>query len=354
MRHGILYPDILRYGSPVGAVDHNPVAESLVGFIRYPSLSAEEYFDQFAEQCERHQCRTLLLSGESFFSMPQVWRLEEGSDYLAHYRAKLERLKAHLGEAFCTVVVYLRRQEEWLESAIGHMIRYEGLYGQRVYVNDEKTLELLAPHMDYATLVDLWDDILKPVTLIAVPYERDRLQDRDVVRDFVRRVGLPLGPDGTETVDDENISLDRRYIWLKNILNRIDRSKDEERVIIDRLTVLNNQLPVRLKWRMTEELKASCRDRFASSNERLARRFGVAPDPFFTSPRPGPGGPSPIARPDAMREVDDRLAALLSFDQLYFSPATAWIRARTRLASKLRYGYPRLHTAAKRLARPFL
>jgi hypothetical protein len=354
VRRGILYPDILKHGAPVGALNHNSIAEALIGSIRYPGLSAEQYFDQFSKQCQRNRCETLLLSGESFFSVPQVWRLPVGADYLAHYRTKLNVLKELLGSATCTAVVYLRPQDDWLESAIGQIIRYEGLLGRRVYENDEQILALLSPHLDYATLLDLWDEVVRPEKLIAIPYERKRLYDQDVVHDFVTRLSLPISGQ-IETGGEEHISLDRSYLWLKNVLNRIDRSKDEERVIIDRLTVLNKRQPVRRKWGVAEALKAACRRQFAASNERLAQRLGIAPEPFFTSWAPDPSGPAAAAS-EATRhikaepELEDGLAALLAFEQLYFSPATRWVRARTRLVSKLRYDYPRLHTAAKRLA----
>lgn len=348
-RHGILYPDILNKGAPIGAIAHNPVAESLVGIMRHPRLSAQEYFEQFARQCEQRRCHTLLLSGESFFSVPHIWTLERSSDYAACYRAKLDSLKTLIGGASCRVVVYLRRQDEWLESAIGQIIRYEGLVGRRLYSDDREALELLAPHMDYAGLLDQWDEVLKPAALIAVPYERDRLLDRDVVRDFVARAGLPIVPDRSEAVRDEHASLDWRYLWLKNILNRIDRSKTEERVIIDRLTVLNDALDRREKWVVAEELKAACRQRFAASNERLARRAGIAPAPFFTPPPPAPTQQA-SGRSDEARALEDGLAALVSFDQLYFSPATSLVRLRKSLASDLRSNHPRLHNAIRRLS----
>lgn len=349
MRQGILYPDIVKHGTSIGAVTHNTVAESLSGIIRYPGLSAEEYFAQFQEQCRRHQCHTLLLSGESFFGIPHVWTLEPGADYLAHYRAKLDSLKKHLGTARCTVVVYLRRQDDWLESAIGQIIRYEGLLGRRVYHGDEQALELLAVHMDYAALLGLWDEVLAPEALIAVPYERDRLQGGDVVRDFVTRTGLPVPATSIEIGDEDNVSLDRRYLWLKNVLNRIGHSKDEERVIVDRLTVLNNRLPARRRWILAEELKALCRRRFAGSNDRLARRLGVSPAPFFSESR-SESRQGELRGSRAADEMEDGLAALFAFDELYFSLDTTRIRTRTRLASRLRYDHPRLHAALKRVA----
>lgn len=351
MRQGILYPDIMKHGMPIGAVTHNTVAESLSGIIRYPGLSAAEYFAQFREQCRRHQCHTLLLSGESFFGIPHVWTLEPGADYLAQYRAKLESLKKHLGTARCTVVVYLRRQDDWLESGIGQIIRYEGLLGRRVYSSDEQALELLSVHMDYAALLGLWDEVLAPEALIAVPYERERLQGGDVVRDFVTRTGLPLPAAAIETADEDNVSLDRRYLWLKNVINRIGRSKDEERVIVDRLTVLNSRLPVRRRWILADQLKALCRQRFVESNDRLAQRLGLAPTPFFSdaaAETPRAAARSGGSRVDS--ELEDGLAALFAFDEFYFSLDTRWIRTRTRLASSLRYDHPRLHAALKRVA----
>ncbi|MEQ9639375.1 MAG: hypothetical protein RIM84_05060 [Alphaproteobacteria bacterium] len=342
---GLLYPDVSVGGMPIDIIAHNVVAESLIDIRRYPWLTKDEYFCQFADQCDRQGCDAILLSGESFFSTPHVWTLAEGHDYLALYRHKLEVLKSFLdGIESCTVVVYLRPQEDWFESGVGHIIRYEGLLRRRIYENDNQLFELLAPHMDYAALLGLWDEVLQPDKLVAVPYERERLIDRDVVRDFAARIGVPLDFDLAQSVREENTSLDRRYLWLKNVLNRLDRDKNEERVIIDRLGTLNDRLSVRRKWVISDELRERCRRRFADSNDELAERFGIAPDPFFTPP-PNSKTTDPI------NETEDGLAALMAFDHLYSAPSTRLFLARTRLATRLRVGYPTLHTAAKRLVR---
>jgi hypothetical protein len=76
----------------------------------------------------------------------------------------------------------------------------------------------------------------------------------------------------------------------------------------------------------------------------------MAPDPFFTPPKATLDSRA-SERPSEARELEDGLAALMSFDQLYFSPATFRVRLRKGLASGLRTNHPRLHSAIKRLAR---
>ncbi len=90
---GVLYPDVYRGGIPLNVLEHNSFAESLCGFRRFPGFSAEEYFPQFLEQAQKQGCDTLLLSGESFWGAPQIWRLAEGVGFFETHATKLKNLK---------------------------------------------------------------------------------------------------------------------------------------------------------------------------------------------------------------------------------------------------------------------
>ena len=80
-QEGILYPDYYLTGMPLNTLNHNSFAEELSGLTRHPCLTFEEYCKQFTQEMKSTGCETMILSAESFFGAPQIWRLKEGQDF---------------------------------------------------------------------------------------------------------------------------------------------------------------------------------------------------------------------------------------------------------------------------------
>jgi hypothetical protein len=344
----ILYPDVYRRGIPLNVLEHNSFAEALCGFRRFPALSAEEYFSQFLKQAEQSKCDTLLLSGESFWGAPQIWRLDEGVEFFEAHATKLKNLKQLLGKSECHVVLYLRRQDEWMDSTIPQIIRYAGLMKQSIYENDAQTMDLLAPHLDYATLLGLWEKIIKPSEMTVIPFERDHLTGGDTVTDFINRIGVADCITSLKSKETrEHASLSREFILLKKTLNRIPKNKTEERTIIGILTDLDIKMGSNLKYEIAPELNAKLTDRMSSTNKTLARQYGGNGPVFFSTP----GGSKKLSsdtHPNGV-SLEDGMAAVIAFDNTYVSFTTALKRFKIASASFLRRNCPPLHALARRI-----
>ena len=342
---GICYPDVERNGIPLKVQDHNPVAEELSGIHRHPHLSAEEYFTQFREQAAKAGCQTILLSGESFFGAPHIWTLSKAEDFYASHKKKLERLKALLAGDECQIIVYLRPQDDWLESAIGQVIRYEGLLGRRIYENDNQLADLLAPHLDYAAILDLWRDILNPAQLTVIPFERTALKDGDTVADFLQRLDLrSFSPSpATKTGERHHASWGRDTLTLKKILNRIPKTKTAERTIVALLNDQDRHCGNHRRLRLDHGLRFAIREKYAALNRKLADQYGVRGTSFFgETDQASPADREPLQTPD------ETIAALIAFETRYFTLSRFLRYTMLQLKTYLRNKMPVVHAMARR------
>jgi hypothetical protein len=347
-KSGILYPDVYRGGIPLNVLEHNSFAEALCGFRRFPGFSAEEYWCQFQEQIQQSECHTLLLSGESFWGAPQLWRVPEGEEVLGSHLKKIRKLKEFVGQKDCHVVLYLRRQDEWMDSNIPQLIRYEGLLKYPVYQNDAQTVNALAPYLDYAAMLDLWEQTFKGSKMTVIPYERDHLMNGDIVSDFMERIGADDKIAFLKSKKiNEHASLSLEFILLKKFLNRLPKSRAEERTIIDILTDLDKKMGSRKKYKIDTALRVELMNSVAGQNRSLAQKYSGNSSEFFSN----------CTEPDLMfsdthsNEVslEEEMAARVAFDNAYSSLSTWLKRFRFRTGSLLRRQFPTLHALIRRV-----
>lgn len=252
----IIYPDYLLNSVPLHTPEHNVFAETLCGLPRYPNFSLGTYFKQFEEQSQN--CHTMILSGESFFGAPQIWRLNDTNKFFDEYQKKLEKLKSFTQNYDTHIIGYFRAPEDWFETATSHIIRYAGLLGTNIYQSDEQLLSLLTPHMNYSKLIKMWEDVLQPQQISIVPYERESLYNKDIILDFCYRMDIDVSSLSFPNKTDEiHGSLDRRYIEVKKRLNAFNKSKAQERIIIECLDRLNKKLPEIEKYQLSSDFRNS-------------------------------------------------------------------------------------------------
>lgn len=271
---GFLYPDIYLSGHALHVLEHNNVAEQLAGDSFYPHLSAEEYFRQFERQAAQQGCETIILSAESFFGTPQIWRVADEATFYEAHRKKIEGLKSFVGNDV-QIIAYLRPQAAWFESGLTQIIRTQKLLEHNLYESDEQLLTLLRPHLDYGRLLDLWRDAFGAAAKGIIPFARDSLTNGDIVDDFCARLAINI--DGLKRPQvAENEGWDRRYIWLKEQLNRKTHGKAKERTIIALLNDLNAEIKHPEKYRIAAALRQKIEAEYAESNQLLCAAYHIA------------------------------------------------------------------------------
>lgn len=351
MARGVLYPSPRVRGLALDLGSHNFLADSLLGKQRYPFLRDEQYFSQFFAEAEKIRANLMILSAEHFWGgEPRLWqhRLDE---YRALYERKLERLGEFLQGHDVTVLVYLRPQLDWFASYCTQNITYGRIAGKRSLGDDRYNYEMLKPLLKYSTRLELWERIVRPNRLLAVPYVRQELRDRDSVSDFLFRAGIEeISESGGRKYVEANKTLSREFIAVKKKLNEIRRSNIEEHVVVRCLKKLSKDSEMGSGYRVDDIVAKELEAYVAEDNRLVSERY--LPKGTSFSARGSYAGES--LQPLSEAEI---AAAMEKFEREYGRLSTrvlarniellAWLRKNARFA----HGF--LHQA-KRLRRQFV
>jgi hypothetical protein len=261
---GISYPSVKKNGVDVNLLEHNAFAETVCGISRYPYLAFEDYISQF-------QGGKILLSAESFWGTPHIWTLNSPDEFLSAHRAKLEKLREWTKNFHLEIILYLRHPLEWFKSSVSHIIRHEGLLGKKIYQSDEQLYELLKPHMDYLSLISLWNEVLQPDKFTIKAFDRQQLVNTDAVADFCSHIGY----NGTPTKElEENAGWPAEITLLKKELNERSKPKWKECAIIEILNKLANSYSG-AAYDISEELQRKIINDMGGQLEILANKYQI-------------------------------------------------------------------------------
>jgi hypothetical protein len=277
---GVLYPDIRNRGVFLGATDHNLVAWSLVGKISPIGVPFNAFFENVEKDLRQNAAvHTVILSAEAFLGEPHIWDFDSEDAWRQANRNKIETLSSLLQGHQVTILVYLRRQDYWVNSAFNHLIKIEGLVGKRLYSDIHQFIESLAPRMDYAEELGTWSEHFGRDSIVVRPYERAQLVGGDAVSDFLVQTGLAvhknrlIHPDRQEV---KNPGLPRDVMEVKRILNRVPKSKPEERVLIWALQRIGTNRPsAHPEWDflLTNTQRKALLERFDAPNRVVAECY---------------------------------------------------------------------------------
>ena len=247
----------------------------------WPRLSAEECFRQFeAQRAAETGCHTVLLSGESILGRPFPSSLPSAEAYRKAQNEKISKLRKLVAEHETTILVYLRRQDHWIESSLNQGIKYGGLIPGGACWSNEQYLEINAPRLDYAAVLDQWAAHFGAENIRVGVFEKSQLIDGNIIDDVLNRFGLTRH-DGFEmpgaNVRTENPALSRDVVEVKRELNRVSRPKFEERFLAEALMEISRDMAADGRARTYPIIDVSCRrallDRYADANQDVARRY---------------------------------------------------------------------------------
>lgn len=182
-------------------------------------------WEQLAKQVELTSCRRVILSSEDFYFLDQTSRLRRSAVALL-----ADRLKPLFGSI--TVVAYLRRQDQHVESWCNELIKF----GLNQSTLDMASLAdtLPACHSDYRSLRDRWVRQFGEQAVIFRPFQRDRLKNGSVVDDFCDFIGYQPS-DRLSGFEDRNPRLTRLGFEITRHINRFEHSMPVHRRAMDLL-----------------------------------------------------------------------------------------------------------------------
>lgn len=259
---GVKYADSGRNG-----INHHALCFNSFAY-RTGRLSKEHLksnFDKLRQELKVTNCERIVVSSEDYPGLDSA----EVSELINYF--------SDLAEVH--VIVYLRRQDLFLESWYAQIIKAGEIQSEISVLQKELERENF---LDYYSLVERWSDKLSSKSHIHVrPFERSSFYNQDIVLDFLNLMGVTnvkpnlLDRDGV----DENVALTRVQIEIVKALYSIGiEPKSAPDVLIPYEGFDSHD-----KVYLSEVERKSLMEKYNASNQELAKKYvGVESNAFFS------------------------------------------------------------------------
>ncbi|GEM_PF-641557 len=299
-------------------------------------LKPERFISDLVRDAAGDDIQSVVVSGEDFSVLrkPEI----------------LADLKTHFD---VTVVCYLRRQDQWMESWYNQHVKWP--WNRELSQCDRNDFLAERPSfywIDYADLLARWSAAFGREHVVPRVFERGRL-DGSLTRDFARTCGINADA-LTDSVAEANDSAPPQAVEFLRHLDLYDKHGAARLVVVR--TVVNTfrargRDTVRHFWSERERRKLV--DAYSKSNAQVAEQwFGAEPGaPLFEAPLPGDDNaqpdiglpPAPELYTEIVIPVIQRLLNNVIQAQDAITPAQrsgqATLAIRLRRAARLALGY---------------
>lgn len=246
---------------------HHPFAFAALGMAGFAPGDLGGLFSDLEREIATSAAGTVLLTSECLFKVPHH---VPDSPFWQH----LERLFATV-----RVLIYVRRQDRWVESRHRHSI----VSGKEIPIK-----ALSTPFFcDYRPYIDQWAAIFGKGNVAVRPYERAQFVGGDIGRDFLVAIGAGQVAAGKSDTRNEAFFYDD--VLFRALANHLGL----ETACLDRLNQLllarphDRQSDRRL---LSPSRAAELVTRYRDCNEGLARDYaGRVDGRLFLDPPPDPG-----------------------------------------------------------------
>lgn len=295
--NGYLYP-----GSILNGVAHHPLAWALMpdqpNYAQHKE-PAESLWHKAVTEAEAKSCAKLIVSSEDFWHLTDV--------------TKLASLFAGVD---VRIVVYLRRQDQFVQSAYNMMVKWE--WSRRTGTL-EKYLEdvIQTRYLDYAARLQPWADAFGQANIIVRPYEKAQFAG-SIFQDFCASIGIPWQDDFVLPQQDVNPPLAPKALEFLRILNELPLQQEQHHNIVELLAQYSQLAkPGREHFAehglLTVDEQTRLMETFAGSNQVVARTYLGRPDgQLFHEPLPTDSLAGPADRQLSLRDVVHILGCALA------------------------------------------
>jgi hypothetical protein len=136
------------------------------------------------------------------------------------------------------IVVYLRRQDSWIQSVINQIVKDRFLRFSGNFA-DIPQLE----QMNYLAILQRWEKAFGRDNLLVRVYEKGQLINDDIVADFLSLLGLPTPRKRKgKAARTENVSLHRDIVGILRETNALNVSPVTHHLLLESLQPLSDAL----------------------------------------------------------------------------------------------------------------
>lgn len=270
---------------------HHLLTYAWAGWKPYTDYSPARFWERTQATCEEHDLKNLLLSAENTYWLPtQIvsGALPDHDEYWAAKRRYVERIHEDLKHYDTKIVVYLRRQDFWLETWFNQWIKNGTHIAEKIF---PEFADRHDPLLDHAKHMAVWADVFGAENLLVRVYEKEQLSN-GLLQDFLDTLGL--GHEDEFSVRKQpryNAHLDRETMEFMNICNSLNLDSEDSvwlRLHLRRVTgQFERQATFREQHLLSPDQRNALLDRYEESNAWVARTFLNREDgALFMAPRP--------------------------------------------------------------------
>jgi len=187
---GIYYPVTISSNKKLYKTfeSHHLLTYSLAGWEPFNLFSPELFMSDTKSICKKENMHTMLLSAENVYWLPTSVLLTESTsddEFWDKKESYINSIKKYLKDFDVKIVLYIRRQDQWLESWYNQQIKN----GFHVKPDLDEFVNNHRPLLQYDKMADLWSRYFgKDNTIIRV-YEKEKLK-KGLLHDFCETIGL--------------------------------------------------------------------------------------------------------------------------------------------------------------------
>lgn len=245
---------------------HHAFAFAAFGINGFQTADLAGLFSQLEAEVASSGCQRVLLSSECLFKLP----LKPG---LAPFMTGLHRIFGAI-----RVVVYLRRQDTWVESRYRHSV---------VSGHEIPLAQLFQPsHADYLPHLDRWAEVVGPANMVVRAYETAQFPNGDIAADFALAADLPTGALPSLKGVRANTALSYEVVQLRAAFNHLGLPQEFTGDLNEVLEHAAAGGPAE-RFFVSPRQAAQLVKRYAESNRQIALRYmGRADGCLFVDPPP--------------------------------------------------------------------
>lgn len=276
--------DLLKAGVLYPSLNDNYNHRMLAEYLQSPDgdKNLSNWFAGIAAKVDRSSIRQVVVSAELLY-YPKLSELVRSSNEKKSaviteesYLNRLLKLKSSIPDLFDNkIVIYLRRQDVFIESAYYQMVK-----GVSAFTGSIKdTVEGLSTYMDYYLMLSYWAEVFGKENILVRVYEKQQLPGGSI-KDFLQVINLEsaVAEKILTSTNNYNMRLGREILDYKLILNRIMEKEDPVRLDQLHYTLLEelsghpgfNEYDPSL---LSPEEKHEIIQRYAEGNAKIAREY---------------------------------------------------------------------------------
>lgn len=219
--NGVLYPELgmsgpthanFALGLPgkrdemVASMFESAASDRSETYRSYDGESADALFSQLGDRIGKTSCRAVFLSSECFMEWIEP--------------ASLKALIDRHCQCDVRILLFLRRQDQWIQSVFNQVVKDAGLrYGGPL----EKLPQM--EMLDYQRTVENWEGAFGRANIIVRPYQEAAHYEMGILGIVADVIGLQsIGDYAMPSFSERNVSLKRWQVGILHDLNRRDVS----------------------------------------------------------------------------------------------------------------------------------